>query len=430
MSPSVSSSWRAHQVRKTYNQKGSLKRVHRHGGREVWIFRWREIGPDGIRRSRKVVVGTTKLFRSETAAWARVEELNLNINLDRSVDSPCPRTFGELVEHFSANELPEADNLDGDGRAFSTKDNYRSYLRRWIIPKWSGFALSEIKAVFVEKWLGELRIEPSKKFPEGKRAANGTKKKIRDLMHVIYQHAIRYEWVERNPISLVRQGGKREHVPDILEVDELAALLNALELRERIAVFVDFGTGARRGELQGFKWGDIDFAKAILYPKRSIVKQHVGKLKTEASDKPMPLSPLLIRDLLQWRQETPYANDADYVFASSVKKGKQPLWMAVMMRDHIQPIATKVVTGKHVTWHTLRRTYATLLQAHNDDPKVVQELLRHASAKVSMDVYAQAVTEKKRNAQTKVVELVAASQKSAAAEALAGGQKRASGSTE
>jgi integrase len=401
-------------VRKTYNQKGSLKRVHRDGGREVWIFRWREIGSDGIRRSRKVVIGTTKQFRSETAAWERVGQLNLNINLDRSVNSPCPRTFGELVEHFCANELPETDDPDGGGRAFSTKDNYRSYLRRWITPKWSEFALSEIKAVFVEKWLGKLRILPTKNCPEGKRAANGTKKKIRDLMHVIYQHAIRYEWVELNPISLVRQGSKREHVPDILEVDELAALLNALELRERIAVFIDFGTGALRGELQGFKWGDIDFTKAILYPKRSIVKQHVGKLKTEASEKAMPLSPLLIRDLMEWRQETLYAIDADYVFASAAKQGKQPLWMAVMMRDHIQPIAAKIVPGKRITWHTLRRTYASLLQAHNDDPKVVQELLRHASMAVTMNIYAQAVTEKKRKAQSKVVELVAASQRSAA----------------
>lgn len=416
-------------MRKTYNQKGSLKRVRRDGGREVWIFRWREIGPDGVRRSRKVVIGTTKQFRSETAAWDRVEQLNLNINLDRSVDSPCPRSFGELVEHFSTNELPEADDPDGEGRAFSTKDNYRWYLKRWITPKWSGFALSEIKAVNVENWLGKLRIEPTKQCPEGKKAANGTKKKIRDLMHLVYQHAIRYEWAERNPISDVRQSGKREHVPDILEVDELAVLLNALELRERVAVFVDFGTGARRGELQGFKWGDIDFAKAILYPKRSIVKQHVGKLKTEASDKPMPLSPLLIRDLLLWRQETPYAIDADYVFASSVKKGKQPLWMAVMMRDHIQPIAAKVVPGKRVSWHTLRRTYATLLQAHNDDPKVVQELLRHASMAVTMDIYAQAVTEKKRNAQSKVVELVAASQRSAAS-AMSANSNRVTGTTQ
>ncbi len=400
-------------MRKTHNQKGSLKRVRRDGGREVWIFRWREIGIDGIRRPRKLVVGTTKQFRSETAAWDRVGQLNLNINLDRSVEAPCPGSFGELIEHFSAKELPESEDPDGDGRAFSTKDNYRWYLKKWITPTWGKFGLGEIKAVAVEDWFKRLRLQPTKKHPEGKKAAKGTKKKIRDLMHLIYEHAIRQEWVDKNPISSVRQSGKREHAPDILEVEELAALLNALDLRERTAVFLDFGTGARRGELQGFKWADVDFTKGVLNPKRSIVKQHVGKLKTEASEKPMPLSPALLNDLLAWRKETPYATDEDYVFASSVKKGRQPLWLAVMMRDYIQPVATRVVPGKRVSWHTMRRTYASLLQAHNDDPKVVQELLRHASFGVTMDIYAQAVTEKKRKAQTKVVEMVVASQRAA-----------------
>jgi integrase len=400
-------------VRKTHNQEGSLKRVRRDGGREVWIFRWREIGTDGIRRPRKLVIGTSKQFRSETAAWERVEQLNLNINLNRSVDAPCPETFGELIQHFEGKELPKSEDPGGEGRAFSTKDNIRWYLKRWLIPHWGKHDLSEIKAVAVEDWLRGLRLKPTKKYPEGKKAANGTKKKIRDLMHVIYEHAIRYEWMDRNPISSVRQSGKREHVPDILEVEELAGLLNALDLRERTAVFLDFGTGARRGELQGFKWGDVDFIQGVISPKRSIVKQHVGKLKNEASEKPMPLSPALVADLIAWRKETPYASDDDYIFASATKKGKQPLWMAVMMRDYIQPVAGRLVPGKRVSWHTMRRTYASLLQAHNDDPKVVQELLRHASFAVTMDIYAQAVTQKKRNAQTKVVEMVVASQRAA-----------------
>jgi integrase len=88
-----------------------------------------------------------------------------------------------------------------------------------------------------------------------------------------------------------------------------------------------------------------------------------------------------------WRTETTYAKDSDYVFASPVKRGKQPYWMSAMMRDYIQPVAARVVPEKHVTWHTMRRTYASLLQAHNDDPKVVQELLRHASFSVTMNVY-------------------------------------------
>jgi integrase len=55
-----------------------------------------------------------------------------------------------------------------------------------------------------------------------------------------------------------------------------------------------------------------------------------------------------------------------------------------------------------------RRTFATLLQANGEDIKVVQELLRHGSSRVTMDIYAQAQMPAKRAAQQKVVEMVRA----------------------
>ena len=44
--------------------------------------------------------------------------------------------------------------------------------------------------------------------------------------------------------------------------------------------------------------------------------------------------------------------------------------------------------------------------AVGDDIKVMQELLRHASARVTLDTYTQAIIDKKRKAQTKVVRLL------------------------
>jgi len=44
--------------------------------------------------------------------------------------------------------------------------------------------------------------------------------------------------------------------------------------------------------------------------------------------------------------------------------------------------------------------------ANGEDPKVVQELLRHSSIKVTMDVYTQAITDAKRKTQSKVVEMI------------------------
>jgi integrase len=74
-----------------------------------------------------------------------------------------------------------------------------------------------------------------------------------------------------------------------------------------------------------------------------------------------------------------------------VKRGKQPYLPSTIMRHSIQPVAKQLGIG-NISWHTSRHTYSTLLHANGEDPKVVQELLRHSSIKVTMDVYTQAVT--------------------------------------
>ncbi len=51
-------------------------------------------------------------------------------------------------------------------------------------------------------------------------------------------------------------------------------------------------------------------------------------------------------------------------------------------------------------------TYSTLLRATRADIKVMQELLRHAASRVTMDTYSQAVTSQKRKAQSDVVRLI------------------------
>ena len=76
------------------------------------------------------------------------------------------------------------------------------------------------------------------------------------------------------------------------------------------------------------------------------------------------------------------------------------------MRCHIHPVVRELGINKRVSWHTFRRTFSSLLKANGEDVKVVQELLWHASARITMDVYAQAMTPAKRAAQQKVVEMV------------------------
>ncbi len=140
------------------------------------------------------------------------------------------------------------------------------------------------------------------KFRESKPLAGGTREKIRDAMSSVFNHAIRWEFTDRNPIagptrgSGVRVSGKREQTPDILEVEEMQRILAALGLRESHG-FLDMPSGLRRGELAGLQWGDLDFKNLHVSVTRSLVDQHVGPVKTEASRKLMPIDEYVARDL-------------------------------------------------------------------------------------------------------------------------------------
>jgi len=171
-------------------------------------------------------------------------------------------------------------------------------------------------------------------------------------------------------------------------------------------VLLDVVTGLRASELFGLKWTDIDFKRNEISVTRSIVMQVVGPCKTEASQKPVPLDPLLASTLRTWRVHTKYKSASDWIFASPHSGGRKPYWYQSLMRNRIREVARRIGITKKMGWHTFRDTCATLLRASGADIKVVQELLRHASCRVTLDTYTQAVTERKRAAQNRVASLV------------------------
>jgi hypothetical protein len=93
-----------------------------------------------------------------------------------------------------------------------------------------------------------------------------------------------YEWIDRNPIKLVRQSADRQTVSDVL-----TALLSELEGRYYVMTFMTAVMDLRVSELLAIKWEDCHFDSAEIRLNRGIVSQHVGPLKTEASQKPIVL---------------------------------------------------------------------------------------------------------------------------------------------
>jgi integrase len=313
--------------------------------------------------------------------------------------SRYPVFIGELVEHFREHELIDRGE---EGKAYSTRQRINSVLNRWILPRWKDTKIDAVHAVAVEGWLRTLAL------------ARGTKAKIKKTMNLLFNHAIRWEFAVRNPISGpvrgsgVRQSEKRERIPEVLTAEEFRRLEAALRPRERVLVCLALSLGLRRGELAALRWQDIDFERLTITVQRSLVDQVVGPTKTEASQRPLPMDIRIGTLFLRWRAISKYVYPQDYVFATDAnrageKRGRQPLWLAKIMQYHIQPVARAVGIQKKIGWHTLRHSLATTLHRNGEEIKVVQELLRHSSCRITLDTYAQAVTVDKRRAQSRVV---------------------------
>jgi integrase len=339
---------------------------------------------------------------NESAAQKAADALRLDINQQTQTRLLREVNIETLVRHYREHELPDIfhdrkplpGTADEQQKAYSTQYAYEVYLKKWILPRWRSYRLIDVKAVDVEKWLKSLRL------------ARGSKAKIRNLMSALFSHAIRWEWTARNPITSVRQSAKRESVPDALTPEELAALLSKLPEPLRAAAELDAFTGLRRGELIGLRWEDVDFENLSIHVRRSVVMMVQGNTKTEASAKDVPLDAALAESLLKLRLSSSYNRAQDWVFASPRMKGKQPYWPDALWKRYGRPAATKAGISKCVGFHTFRHTYPTLLTQNKEDIKVVQELLRHANSRITLDLYAQANMGEKRLAQSKLVKQV------------------------
>src|SRR6202042_2444716 len=62
-----------------------------------------------------------------------------------------------------------------------------------------------------------------------------------------------------------------------------------------------------------------DFDELQINVRRSIYLNVIGHCKTEASRKPVPMDPIVASELWSWKQDSPYRQSDDWLFASSRK---------------------------------------------------------------------------------------------------------------
>jgi integrase len=359
----------------TRYQYGTLSLRRRKVGPDVWQWRYMEAG-----RRKSVLIGTTERLPNKATAMRAVESQRIRLNSDNPQMPFRTITVSALIDRYVAEEL--------DRVRHDTQVSYKTFLNKWIRPKWGSVVLTEVKTIPVEAWLTSVPRSPQ------------SRGHIRNMFHVLFQSAMRWDLTDRNPITLVRQSIARKTIPRILTPKEFRALLKELTEPYKTMVLGAGCLGLRARELMGLQWGDIDWDNLTVFVRRSASGNHVCETKTEQSSKPVPLDPSLAEVLLRHKEASKHKNPTDFVFAGD---SGRPRWRGILFANHIKPAAERAGVGK-IGRRTFRHSFSTLLHSMGTDLAVQKELLRHADIKTTMNVYTQAMAPAKRKAIRKLTQ--------------------------
>jgi len=311
----------------------------------------------------------------------------------------------------------------------STLDQYRAHLDYHIIPYLGRMKLSQVSAATVRKFEDDLLAGAPTLDSEGSEVAprsQAMKKKVRGSLGAIVADAQERGLVARNVVRELRarrkpgrenraekrQRGKLKIGVDIPTPDEIRALIGQLRGRWRSFFLTAIFAGLRSSELRGLRWADIDFEKRELHIRQRADRYNViGRPKTEAGERSIPLPPMVLNALREWRLVCP-KGERDLVFPTGagnieghtniVLRGFIPAQVAAgvttaMIDGDGKPTLDKdgapAMTGKYSGLHSLRHFFASWCINRKVDgglelpPKVVQERLGHSSITMTMDVY-------------------------------------------
>lgn len=206
---------------------------------------------------------------------------------------------------------------------------------------------------------------------------------------------------------------KKYNVFDKSEQEKIINFLNLDDFVEQ-AIFIDFFTGLRHGELRGLKsknfLGDklkIDEQLNREYEftndgnSKLVSKNMETDLKTESAYRIIPL-PKLAKNLMKkikisaakkyFKMGTVF-NDESLLFVDDFLK---PIEEKRLNR-RVKSICKKLKIEKR-TLHSIRHSYATRLFEAGIDIKTVQQLMGHSDYKTTLDIYTHVMPEQKEKA--------------------------------
>jgi integrase len=281
----------------------------------------------------------------------------------------------------------------------ATLDQYRQHLGHHIVPLIGAVKLAHLTVPAVRAFEDKLGLDRSPVMVRMVRAALGrllADAQERGLVGQNVVRSLRKHRGSRDARADKRQRGRLKVGVDIPSPDEIRAIIASLDTRWRPVLLTAIFTGLRASELRGLRWANVDLDRGELHVRQRADRFNaIGRPKSEAGERTVPLLPMLITTLKAHRLACP-KGPLDLVFPNG-RGNVETLWNIVDRGYQPAQVAAGVVDAdgkaKYPGLHALRHFYASWCINRRVDGglelplKLVQDRLGHASITMTADRY-------------------------------------------
>jgi len=230
--------------------------------------------------------------------------------------------------------------------------------------------------------------------------STSTVNKVRQLLNLVFQQALNWEMINKNPMIKSRKVSVKTKKMQIWTYEEIHKFLtvcktNPLYLLYVIALY----TGMRKGEILGLKWRDIDYTRKIIRVQRSLARTNektyiYTDLKNTSSFREIPIPDFVLKELLnhkklqeEWKKRFgEQYQDNNLVICEQDGSHFGPRKVGSEMKT----IST-TANVTQIRFHDLRHTHASILISEGVDIVKVSARLGHANPRTTTQTYAHLV---------------------------------------
>jgi integrase len=226
--------------------------------------------------------------------------------------------------------------------------------------------------------------------------ASASVNKLHVVLHKALDQAVKWHIIPRNVAEVVKAPRPSPEEIRPLSREQAKVLLEVAQADRFEAIYVlAVTTGLRQGELLGLKWEDVDLEEGVVRVRRTLTRHKarllLGEPKTKRSRRTVRISETAVEALNKHlahqvgekKHLGELYRDQGLVFATQRGTLVNP---TNLRKRSFKPLLKKAGLPA-IRFHDLRHTCATLLLSSNVNPKIVSEMLGHATIAITLDTY-------------------------------------------